>query len=65
MTEITRKVCCCFVVSSAEDWITLWKVSRSQMQRLPMGLNTRVTEWKMMAHTAQEPRLEIYYLSLP
>lgn len=44
MTEITRKVCCCFVVSSAEDWITLWKVNRSQMQRLPMGLNTRVTE---------------------
>lgn len=44
MREITRKVCCCFVVSSAEDWITLWWVRRSQMQRLAMGLHTRVTE---------------------
>lgn len=42
LREITRKVC--FVVSSAEDWITLWRVSGSQMQRLAVGLSTRVTE---------------------
>lgn len=42
----------------SKDWITLWRVSGSQMQRLTVGLTTRVTEWKMMAHAAQEPRLE-------
>lgn len=43
---------------STKDWITLWRINGSRMQRLVVGLNTRVIRWKVMARAAQEPRLE-------
>lgn len=43
---------------STTDWITPWRISSSQLQRLAVGLDTGVTGRKVRAPAAQKPRLE-------